>query len=201
MADAINLLMESLIANWQLLLIIIFGVLMFVPWALLFVLNFFNGNIIEEIKATFNRRKIKLFKQYQNGQGEILYKEMKPEEKKIIVQKGKEGLDETIIVTSPPIPDRRSHRQMYITIEGQEGTKDLLRESKYDVNTPQKRMAFSMYFELGREYERAYSTQDKYANFLQWAQLGIPMLLLIILIILTWSQNGVLSEIAKAVGV
>lgn len=201
MADAIAMITQSLIDNWMLFALIVSIIFNFVPWIGLIIMNFFNGNILEEIMATFDRTRVKILKIYQNGQAENFYRKMIPDEKKILVEKGKDGIDQTITVTTPPIPDRRSHRQIYVAIEGQEGTKDLLRDSKYDVNTPQKRMAFSMYFELGREYERSYATQQPLLDLMKWAQLGIPTLLLILVLIITYSQNGVLTDIAKAVGV
>lgn len=201
MGDVVALFTEVIFVNWQLLLIGILAPLAVLPWIGLFALNFFNKNVWAEIRATADRSTVKVFRIKQSGQSEILYRKMNPDRTITLSENKDTGEKDDITPTTSPHPDINSHRHLYVTVEGQEGTKNLLEDTKYDVNSPQKKMTYTMAFESGREFERVYSTKNEDFNWLPLIQLGLPTFLLIIAILLIWSQNGMINAIAKAVGV
>jgi len=200
MADIFSLVLQSVAENWMLFALVITSVLCVVPWAALLLLNFFNKNIINEIKATFNRKAVRVFYFLQNGQSRTLYKEMNDKKEIIMASDKRTGIDTIITPTTSPHPDSESHRQTYVSIQGQEGTKDLLKDSKYDVNSPQKKMTFSMAFENGREYERTFANADKMMDLMQLTQIALPTLLLLLVLFFQYSQTSVIEAIATAVG-
>ena len=200
MADITTMIIESIMTNWMLFLMIIFGVLAIVPWIGLAIVNFFNHNVVEEILATWNRKKVKVIKVFQNGQIESIYREMQADRSILMDHNKNTGIDEVINPSTPPLPDRKSHRQVYLTVEGQEGTKNPLEDSKYDVNPPQKKMPYTMAFELGREFERAFMAGVGQFDFMPWIQTGIPTLLLFVVLFMVYTNGSMLGDIMKAMG-
>jgi len=200
-ADALGIIVESLVANWMLFALIIVTVLAFVPWVALILLNVFNKNIWREIRATLDRRVVKIFRVLQNGQSEILYRVMSNDRRIIMSSNKKTGLDEFITPTTTPHPDAGSHKHVYVVVEGQEGTKNLLEDTEYDVNSPQKKMGFTMSFEAGREFERLFTMPQTDFDLKSVIIAAIPIILLIMVLIFMFSQNQTISLIAEAVGV
>jgi hypothetical protein len=201
MADVIAVFGQAFMENIFLFTTIIFAVLSVVPWVGLFLVNFFNHNVWAEIMATINRKLVKVFRIKQNGQSEMLFRE-KMADGKILLKRDKDtGIEETITPSTAPHPDALSHRHCYVVVEGQEGTKNLLKDAKYDVNTPQKTMVFTMAFEDGRAYERALTTPKPFWDLNNLIMMGVPTIGLILVLIMVYANNGLLSQIAKAVGV
>ncbi len=199
MADVIQLFTEAIFQHWQLLLIIILGFFSIIPWLGLFAINYFNRNIWREIRATVDRKTVKIVRILQNGQSQTLYRNMNPD-RSMTLNKGQNGIDEKIIPTTAPHPDADSHRQVYFAVEGQEGTKNLLADSKYDVNSPQKTMTYSMAFEAGVEYEKALANRVEKFNYTGAIVVSIPIVLMILVLILIFNNQTILSAIAEAVG-
>ena len=194
MADAVSVVGAAFAENWAILTIIVLVVIAIVPWAGLFALNFFNHNIWQELRATFDRKKIKLMLFSQNGNALVMYRKMTAE-RKILVKEDKEGNHEYITPTTPPIQDSNSHRQFYVAVEGVEGTFNPLAATNYDVNTPMRKMGHTMSFEAGRDFERTYNPQAGLGMWLPILQIAIPALMIVVLIILVANQAGTLVSI------
>jgi len=200
MADVIGMVIDGVLQNWMLLLLIVTSVFAVLPYLALLALNFFNGNIINEIKATVRRDTVKVFRVLQNGQSVILYRSM-TKERKILLKENENGVNEYISPTTAPHPDASSHRQVYVSVEGQEGTKNLLADSRYDVNSPQKTMAFAMAFEDGRLFEKALNDESHQMDLLKLALGAAPAILLFIVLIMVWQNFSMLSEIVVKLGI
>jgi hypothetical protein len=200
MADIGALFTTAILEQWPILLAIIFGVFAIVPWIGLAVLNVFNKNILAEIRSTFNRALVKIILIKQNGQSAVLYRPMN-EDRSITISKEDNGIEQNITPTTAPHPDAQSHKHAYVAIEGQEGTLNLLEKTKYDVNSPQKKMGFSMAFEAGREFEK-YNNEPN-SGLLSPRNIiiggGITVVCILVLLML-YSQQEMLNAIAEAVG-
>jgi len=198
MAD-VNLLA---LLDWNLLFILMLGLAAAVPWFLLIVLNFFNGNILNEIKATLSRKSVKVLRILQNNRIQTLYKQMNPKDNTVILKKGNEAAGEQDDIFAPgqvePHFDDNSNRTVYVTVVGKDGNINLLKETDRVITSPQKQMGFSMAFEAGRKFERYQKpmlspTILSYILFIGViAAVGICM-------ILVWNQSAQLEEIATAI--
>jgi len=197
MADAIGVIGAAFAENWAILVIIVLAAMAIFPWAGLWALNFFNHNIWQEIGATFDRKKIKLLLFKQSGQGGSMYREL-TNERKILVKENKNGDNDYITPSTPPIQDSNSHRQIYLAVEGVEGTINPLASTNYDVNTPMRKMGHTMSFEAGREFEKTYNPQAGFAMWLPIIQIAIPFIMIIILLVLVANQGGTLIAINEA---
>lgn len=194
MAD-VNLILEAIASQWMLLALIIAGVFAILPWIGLFAINFLNHNIMKEIRSTFNKKVVRVIRIMQNGQLQILYRKMNPDKSITVSENLDRGESDIINPNTAPHPDSDSFKQNYVCVEGQEGTINILEKTSFDVNTPQKKMAISMAFESGREFER-YSTLgfDKTPLF-KFAVGGIVLVASIILIAMIYTQSTIIEEI------
>jgi len=190
---------EVFFQNFWMFTTIIFVALSIVPWLALAAVNFFNKNVWKEIKATVKRDTVKVFLVLQNGMSRVLYKKMN-ENRTITLEKSEDGADKIITPSCSPHPDADSHRQVYVAVEGQEGTKNLLAETDYDVNSPQKTMVYTMAFEDGRVYERSFSDPKQGLDLFRIATIGAPVILSLLILIMLYSQGETLNAIADAVG-
>ena len=197
MADAVGVIGTALADSWMIIAIIVLVATSIVPWAGLLALNFFNHNIWQEITATFDRKKIKLILFSQNGGAVTLYRKMTAE-RKILVKDEKDGNNEYITPTNPPIPDSNSHRQFYLAVEGVEGTINPLASTNYDVNTPMRKMGHTMSFEAGREFEKTYNPQGGFSAWMPIIQIAVPVIMILILLLLIANQGGTLVAINDA---
>ncbi len=198
MADAVSVIGAAFAENWAILVIIVLVVVAIIPWVGLFAMNFFNHNIWQEIRATFDRKKIKLMFFSQNGNGMVMYRKMTAE-RKILVKEDKEGNHEYITPTTPPIQDSNSHRQFYLAVQGVEGTINPLASTNYDVNTPMRKMGHTMSFEAGRDFERTYNPRAGLGMWLPLLQIAIPAMMIIVLILLVANQAGTLVTISESI--
>jgi len=199
MADILGMFGEIFFTNFWIFSTIIFAGFAIVPWLALFALNFFNKNVWKEINATMRRDTVKVFIVLQNGMSRILYKKMN-ENRTITLAKNEDGADKIITPSCSPHPDADSHRQVYIAVEGQEGTKNLLAETDYDVNSPQKSMVYTMAFEDGRVYERTFSDPKTSLDLFKIATVAAPLILFVVILIYMYSQGEILNAIADKVG-
>jgi len=200
MGDILVLFGDAFSQNILLFTTIVFAAFAVVPWVGLILLNAFNKNVWKEIKTTFKRGTVRLIYVLQNGQLQILYRNMNSDKSITLTRDKKTGVDDKILPTTAPHPDSDSFKQNYICVQGQEGTLNLLEKTKFDVNSPQKKMGFSMSFEAGRDFER-YSMEPKMGINLQaLATVGIPVVMLIFVLIMIYAQNTTLEAIAEAVG-
>lgn len=197
MADPMNMLIDAFVQNWTIFAIIVLMATSIIPWAGLWALNFFNHNVWQEIRATFDRKKVKLMYFKQNGQGSTMFREM-TKDRKILLRKDKEGNHDYITPSTPPIQDGNSHRQYYLAVEGVEGTFNPLAETNYDLNSPMRKMGHTMAFEAGREFEKTYNPQAGFAAWLPILQIAIPAIMIVILLILVANQGGTLVAINEA---
>ena len=198
MADPMTVIGAAFAENWAILVIIVLVTTSIIPWAGLWALNFFNHNIWQEIGATFDRKKIKLMLFKQNGNGGSMYREMTADRKILVSEDKQTGNNEYITPTTPPIQDSNSHRQVYLAVEGVEGTFNPLAATNYDVNTPMRKMGHTMSFEAGREFEKTYNPQAGFAMWLPIIQIAIPFIMIIILLVLVANQGGTLIAINEA---
>ncbi len=198
MADAMGVLIAAFAENWEILVIIVLTVMAVIPWLGLWALNFFNHNIWQELRATFDRKKIKLMLFAQNGNAIIMYRKMTKDRKILVKEEKKTGDSEYITPTTPPIQDSNSHRQFYVAVEGVEGTFNPLAATNYDLNTPMRKMGHTMAFEAGREFEKTYNPQAGLAMWLPIIQIAIPFIMIIILLVLVANQGGTLIAINEA---
>lgn len=195
--------MAGIELNMGLMLFLLVGLAAALPWLGLLILNWLNGNIMAEIKATIDRKCVKVVRVLQNNRIQTMYRKMSPKDNSILIKKTKKDSgeqDEVLIPDIEPHIDDASNRPVYLTVAGNEGNINLLRETNREINSPQKQMGFSLAFEAGRKYERYLKPMLTPTLLSYILFIGVIAVVGLALIFL-WNNTSLLTAIAQHLGV
>lgn len=123
----------------------------------LFILNFFNSNIFNEIAFSLNPKQVKVPFIHSNGMFEMMYKVRDKADGSIKIKSGnpEKGITDTKMYPDhPPHIDALTNRPVFVGLFNRTGNLNLLDETSYTATNQHNQMVGSITFELGKIWER-----------------------------------------------